>query len=156
MKRKPSTNEASSFGNVSNEIPQLSSIPRVPIKDDMIDIPWDPTDRIFFSHYHPNQRDKIRRKYLIRGPSQPPVHKFPPMMIGKRTRCFNPYWFNDYRNWLEYSVKKDEAFFLCCYLFKDGSSKKGEGDAFVIESFTSWNKPEIFKTHEGDNVNSSH
>lgn len=67
----------------------------MPVEIDLSETPWDPCDRIFFSDYHPNQRDEIRRKYLIRGHSQPRVHKFLPRVIGKRTRYFNPYWFND-------------------------------------------------------------
>ncbi|KAL4573215.1 hypothetical protein LXL04_020014 [Taraxacum kok-saghyz] len=44
LKRRLSTPETSSSRNPSDNIPQPSSIPFVPSKDD-IDIPWDPVDR---------------------------------------------------------------------------------------------------------------
>ena len=39
--------------------------------------------------YHPNLRERVRRKYLENGPCQP---------------CrFQPEWFDEFRTWLEYS-----------------------------------------------------
>ena len=109
------------------------------------------------SDYHPNQRDEIRRKYLIRGPCQPSDHTFPTKKIGGSTIRFNPAWFDhrQYSKWLEYSRKTNEAFCLCCYFIKDVTSKSGGGDAFVTEGFSCWNKPERLKTHEC-NFTSSH
>ncbi|KAL9669670.1 hypothetical protein QQ045_007217 [Rhodiola kirilowii] len=100
--------------------------------------------------YHPNQRDEIRRKYLLRGPCQPRGHSFPQKLIAGSLRRFNVEWFDQYGNWLEYSIKGDTAFCLCCYLFKDSGK-----DAFVIEGFSSWNKPERLASHVG-NINSFH
>ncbi|KAL9667281.1 hypothetical protein QQ045_001632 [Rhodiola kirilowii] len=100
--------------------------------------------------YHPNQCDEIRRKYLLREPCQPRGHSFPQKLIAGSLRRFNVEWFDQYGNWLEYSIKGDKAFCLCCYLFKDSGK-----DAFVIEDFTSWNKPERLASHVG-NINSFH
>ena len=58
FKRKPST-------------PESGSAPSVPCEIDLSDLPSDPAVRKKNSEYHPNQKDEIRRKYLIRGPCQP-------------------------------------------------------------------------------------
>jgi hypothetical protein len=55
-------------------------------------------------------------------------------------RRFCPSWFNEFGNWLEYSIEKDAAFCLCCYLFRPDFGKQSGGDTFVTEGFTSWNK----------------
>ncbi|GKE78626.1 hypothetical protein Tco_1544746, partial [Tanacetum coccineum] len=96
--------------------------PKQPI--DVIDLnnlPWDPVDRPRISQYNVNQRerDDIRRKYWNRGPCQPSGHDFKRTIIGNKTRRFVPNWFKLYGNWLEYSVKAEKAFCLCCYLFRD-------------------------------------
>lgn len=75
-------------------------------------------------------------------------------MFGKKVRHFNFAWYDKYNDWFEYSAKADEAFCLFCYLFEQ--NKRGRGDAFVTEGFTSWNKQERLKTHEGETDNSSH
>lgn len=56
--------------------PESSSTPSMPSEIDLNDLPWDPADRKKNSEYHPNQRDEIRRQYLIRGPCQPRGHNF--------------------------------------------------------------------------------
>ncbi|CAH9115656.1 unnamed protein product [Cuscuta epithymum] len=151
FKRKspPTSNQSgdagqSSSANVSNNTP--SSLPR---EIDLNDLPWDPAERKKNSAYHPNQRDEIRRKYLLRGPCQPRGHDFPKKIIGKKLRRFNSAWFDQYGNWLEYSVKEDKAFCLCCYLFRDNYENQAGNDAFVTESFSSWNKTERLAGHVG-------
>ncbi|XP_019056423.1 PREDICTED: zinc finger MYM-type protein 1-like [Tarenaya hassleriana] len=72
-------------------------------------------------------------------------------MIGNKLRRFNPVWFDQYGDWLEYSIKKDGAFCLCCYLFRE----QVENDAFVTDGFSSWNKTERLSAHV-DDVNSFH
>jgi hypothetical protein len=106
--------------------------------------------------YHPNQRDEIRREYLTWGPYQPRGFKFPYRTIGKKKnknseRRFNPDWFDQYANWIEYSEKEDRAFCLCCYLFRDNVKDSHHGhDAFVIKGWNTWNKTERLVTHVGD------
>lgn len=46
--------------------------------------------------YHLNQRDKIRRSYLIKGPSQLKGHDFSIKKIGDKNRSFVKEWFNEY------------------------------------------------------------
>ena len=71
----------------------------------------------------------------MRGPCQPRGHEFPKTIFQSKLRRFNPTWFDLYGNWLEYSVKKDKAFCLFCYLFKDYTENKYGSDAFVIKGF---------------------
>ncbi|KAJ9543570.1 hypothetical protein OSB04_023277 [Centaurea solstitialis] len=149
LKRKASTSESN-----SDDIPQprRCATPSIPMEIDMNDLPWDPSERKRISEYHPNQIDEIRRKYLIRGPCQPRGHDFPKKPNGRR---FSPTWFDQYGNWLEYSVKADKVFCLCCYLFRDQFGKQGGSDAFVTEGFNSWNKKDRLNIHVGD-INSFH
>nr|XP_016485579.1 PREDICTED: uncharacterized protein LOC107805975 [Nicotiana tabacum] len=42
--------------------------------------------------------------------------------------------------WLEYSVKKDAAFCLCCCLFKNDYVHGSTGDSFTKTGFKAWNK----------------
>ncbi|GKB81797.1 zinc finger MYM-type protein 1-like protein [Tanacetum coccineum] len=135
--------------------PEPSSTPIMLTQLDSNDLPWDPADRKRIMDYHPDQRDEIRRKYLIRGPFQPRGIEFPKRSIGNKKRRFCPTWFYKFSNWLEYSVKVDRAFCLCCYLFRDQFGKQGGSDAFVMDGFNGWNKTERLGSHVGD-VSSFH
>ncbi|KAJ1276189.1 hypothetical protein BS78_05G195100 [Paspalum vaginatum] len=101
------------------------------------------------SDYHPNQRDEIRRKYLLWGPCQPRTYEFPYRIIAKKKRRFNPDWFDQYANWLEYSEKEDKAYCLCCYLDNNIDTQHGH-DAFVIQGWNSWKNSERLGLHVGD------
>jgi hypothetical protein len=48
-------------------------------------------------------------------------------------RRFNPKWFNEFGNWLEYSIVKDAAFCLCCYLFSPTLESKREVTLLLLE-----------------------
>ena len=39
---------------------------------------------------------------------------------------FNLAWFKEYK-WLEYSIEKDAAYYLYCYLFKPNFGNQAEG-----------------------------
>ncbi|KAL1329400.1 hypothetical protein AAHE18_12G037600 [Arachis hypogaea] len=54
--------------------------------------------------YHPNDRDKVRCAYLQKGPCQPMTHDFSQTVCASSFRRFNPNWFDDYGNWLEYKI----------------------------------------------------
>ncbi|KAF8393618.1 hypothetical protein HHK36_021863 [Tetracentron sinense] len=128
---------------------QPTSLPSHP-EVNLTDLPADPGLRIQISNYHPNDQDEIRRTYLQRGPCQPRNHNFPKTKFGKKLRRFNPSWFNEYGSWLEYSIIKDAAFCLCCYLFRlDNYREQAGSDSFVIEGFTNWKKNERFEIHVG-------
>ncbi|KAJ6926867.1 zinc finger MYM-type protein 1-like [Populus alba x Populus x berolinensis] len=113
----------------------------------------DPGLRRPIYEYHINDRDAIRRAYLQKGPCQPSHYDFPQKQFGNIStlRRFNPAWFGAYPTWLEYSIAKDAAFCLYCYLFK----LKGGVDSFVGDGFSNWKKKERFDLHIGKS-NSSH
>ncbi|XP_070679516.1 uncharacterized protein [Malus domestica] len=118
-------------------------------------LPSDPGKRIRILDYNPNIRDQVRRAYVLAGPQQPKTHNFPYKKYGDTQRRFNPAWFDDFPTWLEYSVEKDAAFCLCCYLFKPNIGEQAGGDFFVGEGFSNWKKKERLLTHIGG-VNSAH
>ncbi|XP_016477328.2 uncharacterized protein LOC107798805 [Nicotiana tabacum] len=117
-----------------------------------------PKERMAILQYAPNIRDEVRRHYIQKGVCQPSGHAFPKTKFGNKMRQFNPDWFKDpYSQWLEYSIKSDAAFCLCCYLFKNELESRGNaGDAFTKDSFKGWNKgTERLRTHVGE-VSSIH
>ena len=118
-------------------------------------LPSDPGERKPMSQYHPDERDEVRRAYLQKDPFQPRNHAFPQTLMSGNMRRFNNAWFGEYGNWLEYSIKEDAAFCLCCYLFKNNEISHFGGDAFTTKGFKSWNKMGRFKKHVGG-VNSVH
>ncbi|KAI5340636.1 hypothetical protein L3X38_019910 [Prunus dulcis] len=98
--------------------------------------------------YSPNNRDKIRRAYLQKGPRQPKGHKFPQSNQSGINRRFIVHWFDEF-DWLEYNIAKDAAFCLNCYLFKTNFDQVG-GDAFSGVGFNNWKKGrERFSIHVG-------
>ncbi|XP_047252962.1 zinc finger MYM-type protein 1-like [Capsicum annuum] len=70
---------------------------------------------------------------------------------------FNSTWYEgSYSRWMEYSVKEDVVFCLCCYLFKNDYVKGNAGDFFTKTGFKAWNHNlERFQLHVGE-VNSVH
>ncbi|XP_075080281.1 uncharacterized protein LOC142165805 [Nicotiana tabacum] len=72
-------------------------------------------------------------------------------------RQFIPSWFNgQFSKWLEYSVKKDAAFFLCYYLFKNEFIHGSASEFYTKNGFRAWNKGlKRLRLHVGD-VNGVH
>ncbi|KAJ9183036.1 hypothetical protein P3X46_006955 [Hevea brasiliensis] len=64
-------------------------------------------------------------------------------------RRFIASWFDEFGSWLEYSIEKDAAYCLYCYLFATGRSERGH-DAFVSEDFTNWRKKKRLREHVTD------
>jgi len=120
------------------------------------DLPSDLAQRKRILDYHPNERDKVRRKYLTKGPCQPYDHIFPQKRIGTALRRFNASWFGKYPSWLEYSTSTNKAYCLYCYLFKDDIPKRGNNYAFMEEGFSLWNNPETLREHVGVTPNTFH
>ncbi|XP_019251298.1 PREDICTED: zinc finger MYM-type protein 1-like [Nicotiana attenuata] len=112
----------------------------------------DPGERIPIANYSPRLRDEVRRYYIQNGPCQPTNHQFPKTTIGGRMRQFKPSWFkSSFSRWLEYSVKKDAAYCLCCYLFKNKFVHESAGECFTKSGFRAWNKAlERFLLHVGE------
>ncbi|KAM6545591.1 hypothetical protein CsatB_026327 [Cannabis sativa] len=94
----------------------------------------DPRLRIPILDHPLKVRDQVRRAYMQKDPCQPHLKPFPSEKVGPQSRAFNGAWYADYQDWLEYSVSKDAAFCLYCYLFKDFGGQSG-GDAFVSKGF---------------------
>ncbi|KAI3763962.1 hypothetical protein L2E82_13960 [Cichorium intybus] len=159
--KRPCSNSNQSIPSVSNVNPQTPQNPQpttTPTHSttnaDLNDLPQDPADRPRISTYNPNQRDEVRRAYLLKGPCQPKGHTFPSKLIGSKHRRFVVGWF-DHFDWLEYSKKEDKAYCLNCYVFGDMVGQQGGRDAFVTEGFNSWSKKEALRIHVG-NVGSLH
>ena len=117
------------------------------VKIDLNTLPADPGERPSMDKYHVNQRDEIRRAYLQKKACQPRFHTFQQREIGGKARRFNVFWFDDYKYWLEYSVKLEAAFCLCCYLFKSEIKNQGGSDHFVKDGFKTWNKRASLDLH---------
>ncbi|XP_022032401.1 zinc finger MYM-type protein 1-like [Helianthus annuus] len=121
--------EISSFFQRQPSNVESSSSSSKPLKIDMDNLPWDPSERKPISSYHPSQKDEIRRAYLLRGPCQPQGKKddFPQTQVGNgdRLRRFNP--------------------------------KCGQNDAFVSEGVRCWHKKEEkLNEHVGKGNNTFH
>ncbi|XP_049345786.1 uncharacterized protein LOC125810323 [Solanum verrucosum] len=119
---------------------------------DLSTLKFDPGERTPILNYHPNHRDVIRGAYLVNGPCQPrlEVHEYPQTNISGAMRRFNHEWFDDvYHDWLEYSVSKDAAYCLYCYLFKDHNINQGGGEVFSCTRFKNWNKKSGLDKHIG-------
>ena len=73
---------------------------------------------------------------MQKGHCQPTKHEFPLKLFEKELRRFNPSWFKEFPDWLEYSINKNVAFFLYCYFFKPCNREQAGGDSFVATGFT--------------------
>lgn len=89
------------------------------------DLPGDPGLRSRVINYNPNGQDHIRRAYLQKRLCQHADHKYSQTIISGKLRHLNPAWFATYRLWLEYSMEKDAAYCLYCYLFKPPDEEGG-------------------------------
>ncbi|XP_022893931.1 zinc finger MYM-type protein 1-like [Olea europaea var. sylvestris] len=119
------------------------------VEFDVTKLPIDPGLRILILDYNANIRDEVRRAYMLMGPCQPQDHNFPKRQFGVTIRRFNPSWFKEFGSWLEYSVEKDAAYCLYCYLFRTSSGKQGGGESFVGEGFIYWKDKKMLHTHVG-------
>ncbi|XP_047267595.1 zinc finger MYM-type protein 1-like [Capsicum annuum] len=70
-------------------------------------------------------------------------------------RHFNRKWYDEFPGWLEYSVRKNTAYCLYCYLFKRNNNRQCGGEVFSSTDFRSWNKKASLETHVGG-INSIH
>ncbi|KAL6542463.1 hypothetical protein OROMI_024065 [Orobanche minor] len=136
---------ATNLGGIS-----VNSLP-LEVKEIIYDVellPHDPGKRISIMDYPPNDRDSVRRAYILKNPCQPKTHNFPQKDIGGKLRRFCVSWFRKW-DWLEYSIEKYAAFCFVFYLFKHEIEANAGGDSFVNGGFKSWNKPDRFTKHVG-------
>ncbi|KAJ8759156.1 hypothetical protein K2173_004163 [Erythroxylum novogranatense] len=132
-----------------NKAPPASK--EVIIEELVIDLenpPSDPGLRPNIMENPPEKRDQVRRTYLLKGPCQPRNHNFPQTMDGDRKRRFIVSWFDDFKDWLEYSVEKADAYCLYCYLFSADRERKHTN--FVSEGFSAWRKKARVREHVGN------
>ena len=116
----------------------------------------DPAKRKSISDFHVNDREKVRRFYLQKGPYQPNII-FPWRLFGTKKRRFVLNWYKEHPSWLEYSVSEDSIYCLCCYLFKPERGGQSGGDVFVTQGFTNWKEVlKKFREHVGEDPNSIH
>ncbi|KAM6547091.1 hypothetical protein CsatB_027827 [Cannabis sativa] len=108
---------------------------RVDVNTYLEELESDPGLRIPILDHPSKVRDQVRRAYMQKGPCQPHLKPFPSEKVGPQSRAFNVAWYADYQDWLEYSVSKDAAFCLYCYLFKEDVGGQSGGDAFVSKGF---------------------
>ena len=101
FKRKSKFESSSSSKGISKYLKEC------PLEINLDDLPIEPWLRIRILDYHPNIRDQVRRTYLQKGPCQAKKHNFPSKKFGELSRRFNPSWFTEYANWLEYIIAKD-------------------------------------------------
>ncbi|XP_070665151.1 uncharacterized protein [Malus domestica] len=151
FKRKSSSGSGSSNNVDSSNTVGSSRTPssRQSQLDDVLgNLQADPGLRTRIIDYDANMRDEVRRLYLQKGPCQPKGHNFPITNMSGINRRFIPQWFDEF-DWLEYSVSKDAAFCLYCYLFKTNFEQVGS-EAFTGDGFKNWKKGrERFKMHVG-------
>ena len=120
------------------------------------EINWDeqiqyyPSLRKEIDSYHPNLREKVRRKYLENGPCQPRGINFPLLNIGEKDkqRRFMREWFDEFGPWLEYSEKKHKAYCFYCFLFRE--KKDARYDAFVVNGWNGFHRKERLRSHMGE------
>ncbi|CAN0925099.1 hypothetical protein LINGRAHAP2_LOCUS34559 [Linum grandiflorum] len=84
--------------------------------------------------YPHGKRDEIRRAYLTASPHQIWLPEFPKTGPPGQLRCFQQSWYDDFL-WLEYSVKKDAAYCLYCYVFPDKAHVYHGWEAFTSKVF---------------------
>ena len=116
------------------------------VQIDLENIPKNPGLRPRMSYYHYNDRDKIRRAYLLRKSTQPLGHTFPSSLIKGQYQKFTKDLFDNekYKDQLEYSIEKDVVYCLYCYLFKLDAAND---DAFVVDGFRNQKKTKRIRTH---------
>ncbi|XP_042396640.1 zinc finger MYM-type protein 1-like [Zingiber officinale] len=138
--------------------PEEQNIGDVTVREvDFSQLPADPGLRIPICSYNANIRDQVRRIYLQKGPCQPSGYEFSKRKFGvSQFRRFNPSWFKEFGDWLEYSIEKDAAYCLYCYLFKTTKGKQAGGETFVSEGFTNWKGKDRLNIHVGQHDSEHH
>ncbi|ESQ43668.1 hypothetical protein EUTSA_v10015352mg, partial [Eutrema salsugineum] len=103
------------------------------LSGDLENLPSDPADKERILENHPNERDEVRRKYLMKCPCQPRGHKFPHKTIENKLRRFNSSWFHQYGDWLEpkneYNTRLNASINACRYLLRQGLPFRGHDES---------------------------
>lgn len=105
----------------------------------------DPGLRRQIWEYPANERDQVRKVYIMHGPYQFHMDTYPASGPKSHPRRFQSHWYTAFP-WLEYSPAKDAAFCFPCFLFSKKPSGKAGSDTFTVKGFNSWKK-----VNEGSN-----
>ena len=107
--------------------------------------------------YHVNQRDEIRRAYIIKGLHQLALNTF--KKSGKQNRSFQASSFGNYSTWLEYSPTMDASYCLPCFVFHNSNGIVVQ-NTFIVDGFRNWRKVGskdcYFQGHIRKDPNSAH
>ncbi|XP_049931919.1 uncharacterized protein LOC116247624 [Nymphaea colorata] len=131
--------------NASCKEGESSEVP-INIEVDLANLPTDPALRLPIYNYHPNIQDSVRKAYLLQDLYQPRNCVF---QRNHQKRKFNPAWFDEYKDWLEYSPTKHKAYCRYCYLFKPKHTNKFNTEAFVSKGFDNWKEKKRLDKHVG-------
>ncbi|XP_044425427.1 zinc finger MYM-type protein 1 [Triticum aestivum] len=120
----------------------------------------DPGLRPQIWQYPPDQRDIVRRAYLMLGPMQPRLENYKPSGELGHQRRFQYSWFGDFPSWLEYSEEKSCVYCLYCFVSNNKENTRGGSHVFTVHGFDSWKrvcgKHCAFLTHIGSGPCSPH
>ncbi|XP_058746804.1 uncharacterized protein LOC131619753 [Vicia villosa] len=110
----------------------------------------DPGCRKQIHEYAPDIQDQVRRAYILKGPTQPDLARFPRTQFGKSSRAFCKAWYKSY-TWIEYSESKDATYCFYCFLFKPPGRAEHFGyEVFNKDGFKDWkHASKAFKDHIG-------
>ncbi|KAG8369002.1 hypothetical protein BUALT_Bualt15G0104900 [Buddleja alternifolia] len=92
------------------------------------------------SEYPIEQCDKVRRAYIMAGPYQPRLGKYPLSGVANHLRSFQDSWYGKFSSWLEYSTDKDATYCLPCCVFSNILSNRFGMNAFTEIGFRNWKK----------------
>ncbi|XP_058751223.1 uncharacterized protein LOC131624266 [Vicia villosa] len=100
--------------------------------------------------YALNIQDQVRRAYILKGPTQPDLARFPRTQFGKYSRAFFKAWYKNYI-WIEYSELKDATYCFYCFLFKPSGRAEHFGyEVFNKDVYKDWkHASKGFKDHIG-------
>ncbi|XP_062021391.1 uncharacterized protein LOC133737947 [Rosa rugosa] len=149
----PSSGSGNEIGSGSRNVTDnsvndvlLNSCPSSPVEEcgndrietevsfDVTSLERDPGIRRPICKYPLNERDNIRRAYVVLGPFQPQLSSYPSSWDGGQGQKFCHKWFKDW-HWLEYSIELDKAYCFPCFLF---DSYPSHHPAFTEYGFQGW------------------
>ncbi|KAK9666171.1 hypothetical protein RND81_14G166300 [Saponaria officinalis] len=102
---------------------------------DITSLERDPEKRHPIDSYPLNERDNIRRAYVVHGPYQPHLKNYPNNKRGAQGRRFCHKWFKEW-HWLEYSIEHDKAYYFPCFLFDEFIPSRHP--SFTEDGFNGW------------------
>ncbi|XP_058746988.1 uncharacterized protein LOC131619973 [Vicia villosa] len=141
------------FGKVNVKQPEVEveeTPPNVANEFNPNEIVRDPGCRKQIHVYASDIQDQVRRAYILKGPTQPDLARFPRTPFGKYSRAFCKAWYKNY-TWIEYSESKDATYCFYCFLFKPPGRAEHFGyEVFNKDGFKDWkHASKGFKDHIG-------